>query len=78
MTLKERWKAEETDLGTFVHKYLSMALAILGAVPELLIWFGTLPPGTVPQGFWTAGIVAGSIAKLAGKTVFNKCVSAPT
>ena len=67
MSLKERWNAEETDLGKFVHKYVSVALAILGAVPELLIWFGTLPPGTVPQNFWTIGIVAGSLAKIGGK-----------
>lgn len=78
MTLKERWDADETKFGKILHKYVSVILAVLGAVPELLIWFGTLPPGAVPQGFWTAGIVAGSIAKLAGKTVFNKCEAAPT
>jgi len=72
MTLKDRWRAEETKLGKFVHQYLSLALAALGAVPEVLIWFGTLPPGTVPQNFWTIGIVAGSVVKLVGKTVMNK------
>jgi len=72
MTLKERWKAEETEFGKIVHKYVSIVLAILGGVPELLIWFGTLPAGSVPQGFWTIGIIAGSAAKLLGKTVMNK------
>ena len=72
MTLKERWKAEETDLGKFVHKYLSIILAALGAAPEILIWAGTLPPGTVPQNFWTAGLIAGTLAKIVGKTAFNK------
>lgn len=72
MTLREKWDAEETDFGKFVHKYVSIALAVLGAVPELLIWFGTLPPGSVPQNFWTIGIIAGSAAKLLGKTVMNK------
>lgn len=71
MTLRDRWNAEETNLGKFVHKYLSIALAILGAVPELLIWLGTLPPGTVPQNFWTIGIIAGSAAKLLGKLAMN-------
>jgi hypothetical protein len=72
MSLKEKWNAEETQLGKFVHKYLSIALTIMGAMPELLMWFGTLPPGTVPQGFWTFGIVAGGLAKIIGKTQMNK------
>lgn len=67
MTFKERWNAEETKLGAFVHKYVSIALLAAGAAPEILIWAGTLPQGTVPQNFWTVGLILGSLAKIGGK-----------
>lgn len=67
MNLKERWNAEETKIGAFIHKYVSIIVLAAGVAPEILIWAGTLPPGTVPQGFWTAGLVLGAIAKIGGK-----------
>lgn len=72
MSLSQRWRSEETILGKITHKYLSVALAIAGTVPELLMWFGTLPQGVVPQYFWTIGLIAGSIAKIAGKLTMKQ------
>lgn len=67
MTFQERWNAEESLIGKIAHKYISILLVICGTAPELLSWFGMLPTGTVPQGFWTAGLIAGILAKVGGK-----------
>lgn len=72
MSLHERWQAEETNFGKIFHRYVSVILAIAGTIPELLMWFGTLPQGTVPQNFWTIGIVAGSLAKIIGKLTMKQ------
>lgn len=72
MSLKQRWQAEETLFGKIFHRYVSLILAIAGAAPEVLMWYGALPANTVPQYFWTIGIAAGSIAKVAGKLTMNK------
>lgn len=64
---KTRWNAECTTIGRFIHKYVSLIIIAAGCGPDLLIWVGTLPAGTVPEWFMTAGIIAGSIAKIGGK-----------
>jgi hypothetical protein len=70
--VKAAWQAEESAFGKFLHKYVSIGILICGAIPEVLIWAGTLPQGVVPQGFWTFGLIAGAIAKAAGKLTLNK------
>lgn len=65
--IKDRWNAECTTIGKFIHKYVSLIILAASCGPDILIWAGTLPVGTVPNWFLTAGLIAGTVAKVGGK-----------
>lgn len=71
MTLKERLKSEESRLGKFLKKWVSLFFlfcSILGGANEYL---ALVPPDIIPTWAKTSIFVAGLISYVAGKLTTN-------
>lgn len=63
MTLKERWKADRSDLGEALHTWGFKLLSVIGAIGELTNMLGAIPadlqiPNWVRITIWSCAAVS--------------------